>query len=326
MVDDLDNRWKFIKPCLKPNSVFLDLGSDKGIFSIKIAKEIPNSLVLSFEQKEEEALIQKRELKRLGLFNVILCQHQLTLPELQNWNKYVEAIDYFILSYVLHHFSPDEAMKFLYQVRAMAPNLIVSIPGMEETKATGHDTVKSLEPFLSILQKLYPFVKKIGQVSSYIQPELLRKYYYVKTSRLIREGVGGYRLCWFKGFEKIIEYEEGVWILRNLAGNPIPQSRGKSFEPGINLWNIIPFNIIWPEKEWWDDQVDKAYGKVLKEYPHPNDVRPWNLIVTSKGLLAIDYSATARTPDQLFQPSDLDKIKRIIKQKWIGEWTDFNLK
>jgi len=94
--------------------------------------------------------------------------------------------------------------------------------------------------------------------------------------------------------------EVGSWFLN---GNPII--------PGLNVWNLFQFNVVWPPKPWWRVQARKAYECL----DFKSDVRLWNLIMTSRGLKAIDYMTRFPEGDQAeFNESDLTNMEEKIDE------------
>ena len=100
-IRDCEQRWKLIKDRIRPHSVVFDIGSSLGYFAHKIAKEYPDSLVVSFEKDNDSGRamvdIQKKIFKEEGIYNVVVCYHRLTKEDIERWLKHVEFVDTILL-------------------------------------------------------------------------------------------------------------------------------------------------------------------------------------------------------------------------------------
>lgn len=308
-VRDCAGRWKMIKPYIKPNGVVLDLGSSFGYFAKKIAKEIPNTLVLSFERDVFTALLQKELLKQENLTNVILLNYSLSFSDFRWWTQTVEAIDTIVALSVLHNFKPEEVLNILKLIALLSPNLILEMPNENEIKAVGHETVMALSPLEQTLKSIYQDVEKLGEIKSHVQDTFRLVY---RASDIIRRG----SLVSFKGCPDVqtlhtLKFDGKKWQLDNK----------KEFISGVNVWNLLHFHIIWPESEWWYNQAKEAYKKVIEGEEKVSDVRPWNLLVTANGLTAIDYKFPVPEGHPMaYTPEHLEKTLSIFRLMAPENW------
>ena len=91
-------RWDMIKPHLKDNSVMVDVGSDLGYFTQRIAQNFKNSVIISFEHNSRTAEVQKEIFKQLELFNAVVCNYKL-------WSGCVALICLLIFGFLVFKFA-----------------------------------------------------------------------------------------------------------------------------------------------------------------------------------------------------------------------------
>ena len=308
-VRDCAGRWEMIKPHIKPNSVVLDLGSSFGYFAIKIAKEFPTTLILSFERDRNTAFLQKELLKAEGLTNVILLNHSLSFLDLRWWLQTVEAIDTIVAMSVLHNYAPEEIQNILKLTNLLSPEIILEMPNENELKATGHETVMALSPLEQTLKNIYQDVKKLGEIKSHVQDTFRMVY---RASDIVkRGGLVSYRGCPEGQKLHTLKYDNKEWQIDNK----------KHLIAGINVWNLLYFKIIYPESDWWYKRAEEAYKKIIDSEEKVSDVRPWNLLVTSDGLTAIDYKFPVPEGHPMaYVPEHLKKTLSIFQQMVPKNW------
>lgn len=278
---DCDKRWMMVGPQINPHSVVMDLGSATGYFSKKIAQTYPDSLVISFESDPLMCEIQKEIYRREGIYNVVVCQHRLTLEEIDNWNDHVEFFDTLLALSVLHHF--EDGKKVLDSLSKMFPVIIGEVPG-EEKEACGVFGGEIGER------------ETLGYVSSHLGK--YKREVWLKRNLIERSSLNA--------FFGVSHHDRHRFEIQNGTIG------GKEIIKGVNVWNLSYFNIIWPDKKWWQTQVTKAYESL----DYKSDVRLWNLLVTPTGVTAIDYMTKFPKHDQAeFKPSDLVALRQEIGER-----------
>ena len=143
---ECEKRWEMLKPHIKHDSVIVDVGSDLGYFTSKIAEEFSDSLVISFEQAEHSSEIQKEVLSLKKLTNVVLCRHRVDLKTLIGMSISVEAIDTFLILSAFHHLPLEETREHLAYISAISPELIIELPQISGDAIHVHDKY-SLYPY-----------------------------------------------------------------------------------------------------------------------------------------------------------------------------------
>lgn len=292
-------RWDMIKPHLKNHDVIMDIGSALGYFTHKIAKELPDSLTVSFEADPKACEIQKKIYEHEGIYNLVLCQHKLKKSDLDKWINCVEMFDVILALSVLHHYPKNLVRSVLKNLCKLTPLLIGEVPHPSEEGAPGKASAE-------IVRKLIRHkVKWIGSTSS--PHSSSTRGIWIKSCNPSRRELDGYFGVSHKNRNKYnLRHKDGEWLLNN-----------KSIIHGVNVWNLLHFNVIWPPPSWWKTQARAAYDALIEK----SDVRPWNLIFTSTGLKAIDYANYfPRGEHGKYKLSDLKKLDKIFDQMKPIKW------
>ena len=290
-------RWNCIMPRIGPHDVVMDIGSSTGYFAIKTALTFPDSLVISFESDPASCAVQREILKREGIYNVVLCRHRLTLEDMQKWAKCVEAFDVILALSVMHHFDAYEVNELYSIMRCMAPHVIWEVADPNEELACG-----TLAARWAAFDKVTIGSERVG-VNAATFPSHLGSYErYMKDVGLFwgaeRSDLDAYLGVAHDNRNKFdLSYVDRYWRLN-----------GQHMIKGVNLWNLLPFDIQWPHRQWWLDQAGAAYSLW-----HKSDIRLWNLLVTSTGLKAIDYQEEVPKDDQRHElASDIVRLQGTI--------------
>ena len=282
---DCEERWNLIKDHIRPHDVVLDLGSSLGYYSKKIATTYPDSLVISFESDPVMCEIQAKMFEDEGIYNVVVCNYRLGASDLNKWENHVEVFDTILAFAVLHHF-PVEDVGLVMELLLSSEALIVE-NGTEE-KACGGDAKQRVKEKLDTMEGEW-----LGDVKSHLDGE-----------------------------REICRYDGGLSHRNNLDaffGVSHPDRHkfeikdgkinGKNIIKGVNVWNLLHFNIVWPKPNWWKVQARKAYESLEWK----SDVKAWNLLITSTGLKPIDYLTKFPEGDQAeYKPEDLEKLDEIF--------------
>lgn len=286
---DCEKRWDLIKDSIKPHDVVLDIGSSLGYYSKKIAQTYPDSLVISFESDPIMCEIQAKMFQEEGIYNVVVCNYRLGAEDLIRWFHYVEFFDDILVLAVLHHF-PTEDVPTIWNILRNFGNLLIGeTTAPNEVGACGgesKDIVNSL---------IKGNVHVLGEVQSHTG-DFKRKVW------TTQKNVQRIELDAFFG---VSHPDRHRFKIKNNLLN------GKHIIKGINVWNLLHFNIVWPLSNWWKVQARKTYESLEWK----SDVKAWNLLVTSNGLRAIDYLTKFPPGDQAdYKPEDLDKLDEIFTE------------
>lgn len=281
---ECSKRFDLIAPLFQPHDTVMDLGSSLGYYSHRLAKFLPDTLIVSFESDPIMVEIQKKIFKEEGIYNVIVCQHRLEAKDLVKWASCVEFFDKVIALSVLHHYPYPEVATAYNSLLTLSDNIIGEIPHKDEEKACGFETTKKMWQMLGEKTVL-------GTCVSHLDGD---REIWVKTNTVKRE-----KLDAFIG----VEHED-----RHRFTAHENTLNGKHIIKGLNLWNLHQFNIQWPDPKWWHSQIKSAYTMDKK-----SDVKPWNLLVTSNGLRAIDFSTSFPQGDQAYyKEGDIDEICKLF--------------
>ena len=295
---DCHKRWEIIKPHINPHDVILDIGSSHGYYTKKIAREYPDSLVISFESIPEDCAVQKELLRQEGIYNVILCQHRLSAYDLEKWAKHADTFDVSLLLAVLHHFPEGEVGKAFEGFKSLSNRVITEIPAKDEIEACGGT---SKEEAFNLERG-----QALGATSSHLGK-------YRRGIELLETDDSRMNLDAFFGVSHPDRHKFNIATSRRGT----TKINGNHIIKGVNFWNLLHFNIVWPEYKWWTKQIECAYETIEVK----SDVRPWNLLMTSSGVRAIDYRTKFPLGDQAeFRYDDIRKLMRLVYEMKPIDW------
>ena len=285
-----EQRWNLIKDQINPHDVVLDLGSSLGYYSKKIAQTYPDSLVISFESDPIMCQIQTEIFKEEGIYNVVVCNYRLGKDDLVKWLGHVEILDKVLALAVIHHYPKEDVAPMIESLLQLG-DLIIETPGENEIEACGGDSKKE------VLDKLDDYEGEwLGDVPSHLGDYTRDIAIYERT------GDKRINLDAFFGVSHPDRHKFKV---------DIGQINGKHIIKGINVWNLLHFNIVWPLPKWWKTQAKAAYECLELK----SDVKPWNLLVTSAGLKAIDHTDKFDPDDKAsYHLEDLDKLDQVFEE------------
>lgn len=293
-VRDCQDHWTTIRERIGSHDVVLDLGSSVGYYSHKIAQEFPDSLVISFESDPIMCQIQREIYKAEGIYNVVVCNHRLSADDLRLWVKYVDCFDTTLALAVLHHYPEDEVSSVFNNLRVLSGQIIGEVPASEEVEACGAGAKTEA-------LKIAEDQQRIGSFSSHLG-DYKRNLWVTKHAQIDRLGLDAFYGVAHMDRHKFDLTWDKEWRINQ-----------KRIIPGVNVWNLLHYNIVYPLEHWWIKQAQKAYDSLRFK----SDVRPWNLLVTSRGLLPIDYMTKfpLRDPAE-FKRADIIKLANtFIKMK-----------
>ena len=285
-----EERWNLIKDHINPHDVVLDLGSSLGYYSKKIAQRYPDSLVISFESDPIMCEIQAKMFQEEGIYNVVLCNYRLGKYDFVKWLSHVEIFDKVLALAVLHHYLKEDVSDIIEALLVMG-DLIIETPPIAEVEACGGDAKEAVSNKLSELEGEW-----LGDVRSHLG-DYRREIHLYKYYERTRSNLDAFFGVSHPDRHRF-EIKEG-------------KINGKNIIKGINVWNLLHFNIVWPLPNWWKIQAKAAYECL----EFKSDVRPWNLLVTSTGLKAIDFTTKFPEGDQAeYDPSDLNYLDEVFTE------------
>lgn len=316
-------RWEMIRRHIKHNAVIVDVGSDVGYFTVKMAEEFKDSLIISVEQAEHACQIQKELLKLKKLSNVVLCWHKMDPPTLKGLDASVEAIDTFLILAVFHHFPLDTIRKDLFYYSRIAPELIVEVPEFTGDTSGVIPTHTQYSHFDRELKKYYQHVQVIGETM--LSPRQKRVTYKAWNTHLLREKLASTFVFLTKECQEQymnrrhkLEYVKGKWILndgktRFRVSLRVQEKAVFPWITGFSAWTLLYWKPIYPEPEWWQRQAVEAYEKLLREDIAISDIRPFNLLVTPNGMAAIDYAGSIKAFNVERARAEIEKVRRVFE-------------
>lgn len=302
-VRECASRWNAIKPYVRSHDVVLDVGSAEGYFSLQIARMFPDSLVVSFESEPELCKIQASICKDEGLYNHIVCNHRLSYEDIQKWHSCVECFDLVLALSVLHHYEHGTVSSVYGMLSEMSFLTISEVTAQGEAEACGGDAKEEARHIVS------SYGMKIGDAPSHLG-DYVRSIYLGRNPVRVRADLDSWIGIPHEGRNKhtlertTLDGWHGDWVLND-----------KHITKGLNAWNILGFNVVWPERKWWVNQAISAYHSL----DFKSDARLWNLIVTSSGVKAIDYMTSFPPESEAsYHDRDLDNMVETITEKTRG--------
>lgn len=280
---DCKKRWSLFEKYIKPHDVILDIGSSLGFYAHKIAKLYPDALILSFESDPKMCEIQSQIFEEEGIYNVVVCQHRLIIEDLQKLTFHTEVFDVILALAVLHHYPEGLVEKAFDYMKTLAHTVITEVPDSKEIEACGgrarKESIKATDGGVWL-----------GSSKSHLGEYDRDIMFHVGN----RERVN---LDAYFGVDHVDRHKFKI--------DKYGRINGKYIIPGVNYHNLKQFNPVWPKKKWFEVQARKAYECL----EFKSDVRPWNLIMTSRGLVARDFMTKFPIGDQAeFKEEDLDKL------------------
>jgi len=306
---ECETRWEAIEPEIRPGMVILDLGSSTGYFTVRIAKKFPSCLVVSVESGTAEAEVQREILWAEGLTNVVLLNKRLDVQDLRELNRTVEGIDLVLALSVLHHFPEGTILEALKILSLLSPNMIADVPGREEIEACGQGTIEKLDPFDEALEWFYPDIRVLDTFPSHLGN--YERKLYLGSGICNRTGLLAYWDSPNTNKLHRISKIGGEWNIDNKKG----------YISGVNVWTLLHLNPIWPEPAWWQKQARIAWQGLIDAGEFVSDVRAWNMLFTSAGLCAIDFSSRFVKGDWAeYREGDIDKLVEIFVSMKPVDW------
>jgi hypothetical protein len=294
------DRWQIIKPHIKNHQTIMDVGSHYGYFSIKIAREFPDSLVWSIEETQKRSVIQKQALKENKLNNIVLSRYSVNLLNMLKLQRTCESLDTIMALSVVHYFPLKQIPEIIWCFSRLAQNLIIEFPSVEEDDVANKNLVDLLEPEY-LLGLMYDSVIKIGESPSPKHPNIMRPIYLAQNYKITRENCMSY---WnsHSGGHRTVQYENLNWKIDGGA---------KKYN-GLNLANLRHFNVVYPNKNrWFKEAATRYYNLIQDAKGNITDIHPRNLIVSHNGVFPIDY--TESVGKSVYDLSWTTYRKRIMK-------------
>ena len=300
---ECESRYEAIKQVCsqftRPFSV-LDIGANAGYFSFRLATDFPNATVIMIEGNDDEAHLLELCHKN-NLPNIVYLNKKLSLAELQALAD-CEFFDVVLALSVIHHF--DRSLNDALDVfTKLGENLIIEIPLAGEH--AHNQNLIDTEPIH--IQKYSPhlLMETKSCVGGVHRPTYLIQ---CNKTRLVKSYLTGGR----KGSFSEIQYS-----LDSLSIHSPRKKQTLPFIPGINFFTFAAYNGVYPTKT--------VITKMLSDMDVTahEDVRPYNLVVTSNSIIPIDHK-----DDMSWEKTPPEKHKARIIWLWekgyVAELTSFN--
>ncbi|MBF9020231.1 hypothetical protein HKCCA1058_05910 [Rhodobacterales bacterium HKCCA1058] len=283
--DNAYERYNAIKQYFKDGQTILDVGSNAGFFSIELAKDFPNSLIVSVEGNIHYAKIQRELIIDQKINNIVLVNSYLDIDWIERARDACVFFDNILLLSVIHHFpDPKNVMRKLSSIsRAM----LMEMPDPNEKNVCGKHRIKDLDfDFISDLKKNFQELDYKSEVHT--DESIRRNYYYVNDNEYKRVSYYpyiGYPLD--KREYNISSDENGTKIYKKHLNENI------NLVPGVNYIDINNLGeILHPTTSQIIKSFHQSVAEKSAEGVELSDIRPWNILLTPRGAQIIDYRYT----------------------------------
>lgn len=300
---ECESRYEAIKQVCsqftRPFSV-LDIGANAGYFSFRLATDFPNATVIMIEGNDDEAHLLDLCCQN-SLPNIIYLNKKLSLSELQALAD-CEFFDVVLALSVIHHF--DKTLNDALDVfTKLGENLIIEVPPYGEH--AHNQTMINTEPI--DIEKYSPHLLMTTKscVGDVHRPTYLIK---CNKTRLTKSYLTGGR----KGSYSELQYSHS-----DLSIHFPRKKQTFSFIPGINFFTFVAYNGVYPDKK------TVTHMLLNMDVTGHEDVRPYNLVVTSSRIIPIDYK-----DDMSWEKTPPEKHKARIVCLWekgcVADLTSFD--
>lgn len=289
---DCESRYQEIrKVALRYKRAFtvLDIGANAGYFTIRLAEEFPNCVVIAVEPEGDLASHVTH------LNNVVLLKKKLSQADLSMLAR-CEYFDIVLCLSVLHYLDEDKPYKeALDKVTQLGTNIFLELPVEKKTLAHRYDEMHQLIKLCG---------NPIAMISSHVDASLARPMFLLKGS-LVKDRLSR----WGE------EYQTDAQL--DIDDNKLTvtfshKGEKRDWYHGINLWTYIQADGVYPAP------IDICSVLVdCTRWEKHRDVCPWNVIVSGRVAHIIDRD----DPGHSIIPTDeqvaiqVDKLMLFILNK-----------
>lgn len=278
----------------RPFSVF-DLGANAGYFSIRLAEDFPHATVVAADDKPQ----LRKNAEANGLANLIVLPKRLSGLSLLRLAS-CERFDLVLALNVLHHIQDwPEAMSAL---KAMAHRLIVETPPEGDVGAAHPDRHGPIMAGLAGAEFIAEF--PAHTTAGLMRPVLALKG--ADETSLSAQTIDAR--------ERNAPAMSKHVIRRSYSDARIVFDRGedRDFVPGMNLWNFALLSGAWPRNP--AGMVEAEVARIEAQGQWPDDLRPWNFVLSAGRAVAIDLGNKRRKEPE---PGGLKKtLDMLRKPEW----------
>lgn len=142
----------------------------------------------------------------------------------------------------------------------------------------------------------------------------------LKGIKIIEDGIG-YIIArrerkitqrgWLTGDKKYYEIFSGFkqkFFDKKRRKGPKREPKRVTWHKGINLWNFVFLNGVWPSREHLEDEIYRIFNI------RHNDFRPWNMILSGQKLYLIDLESLTETYNPSYRYLCLKWSLYIVKK------------
>jgi hypothetical protein len=89
----------------------------------------------------------------------------------------------------------------------------------------------------------------------------------------------------------------------------------EAWKHGFSAYDAFQFNLIYPQREWWKEESERAYGELIEQGLNVSEIGPTNLIFTTGGLQVIDWDHNNEHYTTSWAEEEVDKLKQFYDSK-----------
>lgn len=289
-----NNLKKQVLSKYKRSFTLLDIGSDTGFYSFKVAREHSKASVVMIESGQRRK-IAYTICSKAHPKNLILLNKKLSLEEFRILSE-AEHFDV-VLAFDLFTLYPKQCENALSHVLDLGENLILKVPLTSKIHSK-----KFLDKIHYYIRQSCKSIKILHQDSSSIIYWLYKTKKSLKRSHWVRPAHHGDRVIGYEiqsnySKKKIIKYYE-----KNMTFS-------FGWNPGINLFTFKMLNGIYPTIRIISRKLYSLVGMRHTDFKIPN------LIIQGHNIVPIDINDyRLRTRDPRRYLVTREKIKRIVRQ------------
>ncbi|QNJ12216.1 bifunctional 2-polyprenyl-6-hydroxyphenol methylase/3-demethylubiquinol 3-O-methyltransferase UbiG [Synechococcus sp. M16.1] len=301
--NNCEDRFNAISHLIGDNQTILDIGSNAGYFSIKIANEFKNSLIVSVESSPHYANLQRQLITDSKISNIVLINASMNLNWLDEAYKACVYFDHVLVLSVIHHF--DQPRKVLKALSKVCKSIIIEMPHAEEKDVCGKKGIESID--IDFMRQLKPYFKKLTFESDiHTDDNRKRCYYHCYENEYERKAYYPYIGYPYSQRKYEIRSNKELKYYKHHLDKEIEAT------PGINLVDCYQLGpILSPNTRRIFMTIRAQIDELSKgDKSGYGDIRPWNIVLGSRGPFLIDYIMTNDLNPSLKLSRDRD-IARI---------------
>lgn len=310
------NRAEMILDVVEDKDSVLDIGANFAYFGHRILSEKKQCTYLGIEREITSCTIAANVLNPYS-GAVYVCGN-FTYPLLKAIDSTCENVDTLLLMSIIHHFPEEHLVEMCIMFDRLCRKLVIELAPSSDKNACGQEVINNIfgrfNNDLDALSVLFPNkeFKLVGTAKSHVTN--IERPVYVGIQK---GGIGKYEKVARDPYVGKIHNERNYLIKdrKMLKQNVINDSTEMvNLNHGFLLWNwasLGPF--VAPSREAVTEQAEQRFEQLSKE---STDIRPWNLLWTSRGIRYIDISSSNEPEHCQYREDDIVPVVAWLNSIW----------